>query len=113
MSQKAVIRHLGKYHFELVEPLHYEVANNLVPKGFKTDLASVPRFLWSVIPPYGNYLEAAIIHDHALSVLPREKADHIFKMRMKLDRVKPWRVSVLYRAVRIFANLKKIQRHTR
>ena len=34
-----------------------------VPVGFITDLASVPRLLWWVVPPFGKYLPAALIHD--------------------------------------------------
>lgn len=35
-----------------------------VPVGFVTDFASVPRMLWSIIPPWGKYGKAAIIHDY-------------------------------------------------
>ena len=34
-----------------------------VPAGFVTDLASVPRPVWSVYPPDGPWAKAAIIHD--------------------------------------------------
>jgi Protein of unknown function (DUF1353) len=34
-----------------------------VPKGFVTDLASIPRPLWSVYPPDGPWVKAAVIHD--------------------------------------------------
>lgn len=34
-----------------------------VPKGFVTDLASVPRFLWPLFPPFGTYTRAAVLHD--------------------------------------------------
>ncbi len=35
-----------------------------IPKGFLTDGASVPRPLWSLIPPWGIYGNAAIVHDY-------------------------------------------------
>jgi hypothetical protein len=35
-----------------------------VPKCFKTDLSSVPRFLWPLFPPYGDFLPASIVHDY-------------------------------------------------
>ena len=35
-----------------------------IPKYFKTDLSSVPRFLWWPLPPYGDFLLAAIVHDY-------------------------------------------------
>jgi hypothetical protein len=35
-----------------------------VPKGFVTDLTSVPRPFWSLLRPDGEYTYAAIIHDY-------------------------------------------------
>jgi hypothetical protein len=34
-----------------------------IPKYFLTDGASVPRFLWNLIPPWGIYGQAAVVHD--------------------------------------------------
>jgi len=99
---QAILIHRGKYKFELAEPLDYKVTRCQVPKGFITDLASVPRLLWSAMPPYGLYLEAAIIHDHALIHFSRLRAAEIFKERMKFDGVKPWRAWILYASVRAF-----------
>src|SRR5256885_9984018 len=52
-----------------------------VPKGFVTDLASVPRIFWSYLRPDGNYAYAAIIHDYLYWVQSRarEAADLVFK----------------------------------
>lgn len=36
----------------------------IVTRGFVTDFASIPRPLWSVIPPRGRYNRPAIVHDH-------------------------------------------------
>lgn len=35
-----------------------------VPPGFETDLASIPRPLWSYLPKSGSYSKAAVIHDY-------------------------------------------------
>lgn len=35
----------------------------LIPKGFETDLRSVPKFLWGLVKPYNNALMAYVIHD--------------------------------------------------
>ena len=35
----------------------------LIPKGFETDLRSVPSYLWGIIKPYNNALFAYLIHD--------------------------------------------------
>lgn len=34
-----------------------------VPLGFLTDGASVPKLFWNIIPPWGRYGQAAIVHD--------------------------------------------------
>lgn len=34
-----------------------------VPRGYLIDGASVPRLLWTIIPPWGAYGAATIVHD--------------------------------------------------
>ena len=55
-------------HWELLEDLSFVDKNGVLfqaPKGYKTDGASIPWPLWSVIgsPFTGNYVSSAIIHD--------------------------------------------------
>lgn len=40
----------------------------IVPAGFRTDFASVPRGLWNVFPPVGKYAPAAVLHDYLYQV---------------------------------------------
>lgn len=35
----------------------------IIEEGFRTDLSSVPQFLWGLYPPYGDFLLASLIHD--------------------------------------------------
>ena len=35
-----------------------------IPQDFETDLSSVPKILWSIFPPYGNFILAALVHDY-------------------------------------------------
>ncbi len=35
----------------------------VIPEGFITDFASIPRVLWPVLPPTGKYGKAAVVHD--------------------------------------------------
>jgi len=76
----------------------------VVPVGFHTDLASVPRPLWAFIPPYGRYIRAAIIHDYLYikGGLPRRGADRVFLSLMKTDGVPFWKRTLMYAAVRGF-----------
>ena len=61
-----------------------------IPAGFVTDLASIPRVFWQVLPRDGEYAYAAIIHDYLYwtHICDRSTADEIF------DR--PWSISVCH-----------------
>lgn len=57
----------GRSLWGLSEVLVYWPSNDdkpiIVPRGFVTDLASIPRPLWSWLPPDGPWAKAAVIHD--------------------------------------------------
>ena len=83
----------------------YYNGEDIVPEnGFVSDLASVPRILWSLLPPSGKYAPAAVIHDY-LYRLPgcsRFLADAIFREVMAQLGVSFWKRCVMYYAVRFF-----------
>lgn len=58
----------GRSLWAVQRALEYQVGDDpeeliIVPAGFVTDLASVPRMVWSFYPPDGPWAKAAIIHD--------------------------------------------------
>lgn len=55
----------GTKSFVLTEDLVYEGRDQTftVPAGFVTDFASVPQFMYWLIPSYGQYTNAAVVHD--------------------------------------------------
>ena len=75
-----------------------------VPIGFKTDFASVPRILWAVIPRWGKYGNAAVIHDYCYweEKFSREESDMIFREGMDVLHVPFWQIILIYYAVRWF-----------
>ncbi len=75
-----------------------------VPAGFVSDFASVPRFFWRVLPPWGRYSPAAVIHDHLYSTgkVSRADADRAFLTLMQRLGVPAWKRTVMYWAVRLF-----------
>ena len=90
----------------------------VVPPGFVTDLASVPRFVWSFYPPDGPWAKAAIIHDFLYFTrgtgewhdevgitrdrpYSRKEADDILKEAMADRRVGPWEQFVIWASVRL------------
>jgi len=75
-----------------------------IPAGFVTDFASVPRAFWRIVPPWGRYFPAAIVHDYLYSIhdRPKEAADKIFLLIMEALKIPAWRRHIMYRAVRWF-----------
>lgn len=79
----------------------------IVPAGYVTDLASIPRGLWWILPPHGELMTAAILHDWlyshggALLGVPRSYADGLFKQCAGLYSVTRWKRKASYRAVRL------------
>jgi hypothetical protein len=98
----------GKF-WVVEKPLRYRhpKTNELheVPRGFATDLASVPRLFWSAFPPCGNYTPAAVVHDYLYWEQPagmtREAADKILLTAMEESDVKWTTRQAIYRAVRV------------
>ena len=63
-----------------------------VPDGTRTDFASIPRPLWSLIGhPAGRYAQAAVLHDYLYRSgrLPRARCDALFLEAMEVLGV-PW-----------------------
>lgn len=75
-----------------------------VPAGFVTDLASVPRIFWTLLPPDGKYAKAAIIHDYMYdnALRTKKEADLIFLDGMTVLGVPRWKRMIMYYAVRLF-----------
>lgn len=84
----------------------------IVPKGYETDFASIPRIFWSILPPSGKYRGAAVIHDYLYQnrgkfhpskpALTRAQSDGVFLEAMKELKV-PFAIRrVMWLAVRGF-----------
>lgn len=60
-----VLMYQGLGQYRTVGPTVYVGSTDVIqiPDGFQTDLASVPRIFWSVLPPDGTYERAAVVHD--------------------------------------------------
>lgn len=104
------INHYKDKVFKVVNKVVYEVLGYKieVPSGFLTDLASTPKYLWFAFPPFGDYTDAAIVHDYLYSIyckykeITREQADKIFLELMKRLGVPLWKRQLMYRGVRMF-----------
>ena len=77
----------------------------IVPGGFKTDFASIPRIFTPIHPKDGKHRLAAVVHDYLcrLDGFNRKLADKIFYEAMTVLGVRKARRAAFYIAVRIFA----------
>ena len=78
----------------------------VVPSGFITDKASIPKIFWSVVGnPSGKYAPAAVIHDwcYFKKLYSRKRCDQIFEEAMKESKVNWLKRKLMYWAVRLFA----------
>jgi hypothetical protein len=95
----------GKWR--LTEPLFYEsdIAKQtiVVPAGFETDFASVPRLPFVFLLAGDCADEAAVIHDYLYSsrMLPRATADAVLREASEVMGVPAWRRWMMWAGVRI------------
>ena len=78
---------LGEDDYIVDLPLAYrthEGALIIVPVGFVTNLASVPRLFWRIFPrDGGKWRAAAVIHDYMVGVVPWSEATLIFDQALQ------------------------------
>ena len=113
-TKKLVVSPYGDRQWILNEPFAYytdimgQRTHIMVPKGFITDFATTPRFIWSLYPPIGRYSKAALLHDYLYvefdksTFKNRKTCDLIFKEAMKVSGVDWLTRNIFYWSVRIF-----------
>lgn len=78
---------------------------HIVPIGFITDGASIPKIFWSLVgsPFTGLYRRAALIHDYLYftQTTKRSYADKVFLEAMKVLGVSWWKRRLMWVAVRV------------
>lgn len=107
----AVLELLDHYKWKVWEPFSFYYGEKekpiftiVVPTGYETDLASVPRILWAIFPPHGKYAKAAIIHDfmYDKALKTKEQADKAFYEGMLVLGVPKWKAKILYWGAKFF-----------
>ncbi len=91
----------------LMEPLIYRsdvlTVTLIVPAGFVTDFASVPRVggLYDLVGDTGH--ASATVHDWLCrsGKVPRSRADKVFREALEVEEVPAWRRNLMYLGVRI------------
>jgi hypothetical protein len=75
-----------------------------VPVGFVTDLASIPRVFWSILPSDGRYAHSAVIHDYLYweQSISREESDEVMALSMADFGVADSTIKIIHTAIRSF-----------
>jgi hypothetical protein len=98
----------GRGEWKVTSPLIYisDIAYStfVVPSGFMTDMASVPRIPGVFILVGDTGHEAAALHDFLYSshTVPRNIADAVLKEAALVTGLPSWRCWMLYAGVRVF-----------
>ena len=105
-----ILEFLPRRQRAVYEPFEYHVGELgskeiiSVPKGFVTDLASIPRVIWSFLPPHDTYGKAAVIHDYCYvhAINSKEWADNVFYESMGVLGIPKWKRKIMYWSVKYF-----------
>ena len=118
---------LGRDHWRVTEEFRYDIGSKgsgqwvTVPAGYLTDGASVPRPVWSIIPPWGEYGQAVVVHDILCEYLTimdfglpvritRRQADDILLEAMTVLGVPEHTRRLMHAAVAIYREVKRIEK---
>lgn len=92
-------------HWVLLSDLRWEGDDfaHVVPAGFETDLASVPRLFRWALNRNGASRRPAVLHDHlyATQVVSRARADEIFRQALQAEGVIAPGIALYWLGVRV------------
>lgn len=113
--KRVCVKPFDKDRFEVVEDYLFVLKsfNAVVPKGFKTDGASIPRLFWSLFPPFkSEYFSACVIHDflceRANSRKDYKSADLALKEAMQELGCSKFKIFIFYHSCNLYHTLKCI-----
>ena len=110
---------VGAYRWLVTDALTFESdlfhGCFVVPRGFQTDLASIPRLAWAVVPKVGQHDRAAVLHDAAYAGAlttvkgrrvrcAKHVADDLFAEALRADQVNPVLRALMVTAVRAYGS---------
>jgi len=107
MNQACIIPFKG-YDYKTCQNMRVTIDDKkyTVPKGFETDLASIPRLLWPIFAPqYSGFVAPAILHDYLYRCnnnITRQFADEVLYSALITEDVTAFTASKFYLGVRLF-----------
>lgn len=102
------IKPMFEYNYQTCNPILFKINGEVfqIPANFKTDLASIPVSLWSIMAPaHSSLIRAAIIHDWLYlktCYFTRYETDLIFYYVLRSEGISVIRSTIMYYGVRIF-----------
>ena len=103
-SGDAIIRWDNKKELFVVHETFHVGEFFTIPRGFETDLASIPQWATPLVPKLGHHLQPAIVHDWMyitkLADVDKAFADKFFFDSMLTRGVRKTRAWLMYAAVR-------------
>ncbi|EAH5044254.1 DUF1353 domain-containing protein [Campylobacter coli] len=111
--KRVCVKPFDKDRFEVINDYAFALAsfNGVIPKGFKTDGASIPRIFWSFYPPFkSEYFSACVIHDFlcekANSRSDYKIADLALKEAMAFIGCSKFKIFVFYHSCNLYHVIK-------
>lgn len=98
------------YDYKTYEEIRVTIDDKeyVIPKGFETDLASIPRLLWPIFAPhYAGFVAPAILHDYLYSLngaISRRFADEVLYSALIAENVTKFTAYKFYLGVRLFGS---------
>ena len=94
-------------NFIVAEDCYVSEFNFIIIKGSVTDLTSVPRWLWWLIPPHGKTKRASILHDYLIRNGKDRTYSDIVYLYFLIKEVGFGQAIVMYLAINIFKKARK------
>lgn len=92
--------------FILAQDCFISEFNVTLKKGTETDLASIPRFLWWLIPPNGSAKRSSIVHDCLIREgFDKDYSDAVYFYYLTKD-VPKWQYLLIILGLRLFPSLR-------
>jgi len=121
-NQALLIYDVDENIWEVVQNYYDNLVKVMIPVGYKTNLASVPRIFWVFVAPYELSENAPLVHDYLYDhagistpiynpdgtknsdvTITKYQADKYFRQIMKLKGVGIIKRNIAFWAVKLFA----------
>ena len=96
---------LPNNRYLLLEDFKYK--DVIVPKGYITNGADVPRILWSIWPPNkSDYMPAVVLHDWLVDKRDFVRCHAYFKELMKDLEINKYTIWIFYNSTKLYLKFK-------